>query len=139
MKNTTSKLGFSLVANNVNTMAPLLYRVLVQLSPAAETKTIYVGQTRNGCGCPFQRYDLNMRRLLAGKPPLNGKTYRPVHYDLRAVYTGGHRISIELVRNVDITIERITDAERQLQEQLGVEPVGKVERRMLNDNGIPIS
>jgi hypothetical protein len=139
MKNTTSKLGFSLVANNVDTTAPLLYRVLVQSSPDAETKTIYVGQTRNGCGRPFQRYDLNLRRLLAGKPPLNGKTYRPVHYDFRAAYSAGHRISIELVRNVDITTERITDVERQLQEQLGVEPLGKVQRRMLNDNGTPIS
>jgi hypothetical protein len=135
--NETSKLGFTLVSNTVDTKAPLLYRIWTQPGPDVLATTIYVGQTRNGYGRPFQRYDLNLRRLLAGKPPLNGKQYRPVIYDLRAAYTAGHKIHIELVRNVDLSFERITYAERQLQQQLGVEPIGKTERRMLNDDGSP--
>jgi hypothetical protein len=131
----TSKLGFTLIPNMVDTNAPLLYCIWTKPGPGALATTIYVGQTRNGCGRPFQRYDFNLRRLLSGKPPLNGKQYRPVIYDLRAAYAAGHEIAVELVRNVDLAIERITDAERQLQEQLGVEPVGKTERRMLTDEG----
>jgi len=135
--NNASKLGFALIANMVDTKAPLLYRISTEPGPNASLTTIYVGQTRNGCGRPFRRYDLNLRRLLAGKPPLNGKQYRPVIYDLRAAYTAGHRILIELVRNVDLSFEHITDAERQLQQEDGVEPIGKTERRMLNDDGRP--
>lgn len=135
--NETSKLGFALIPNTVDTKAPLLYRIWTEAGPDKLATTIYVGQTRNGCGRPFQRYDLNLRRPLAGKPPLNGKQYRPVIYDLRAAYTAGHKIHIELVRNVDLSFERITDAERQLQEQFGVESIGKMERRMLNDEGRP--
>jgi hypothetical protein len=130
-----SKLGFALIPNTVDMEAPLLYRICAQPGPDTVATTIYVGQTRNGCGRPFQRYDLNLRRLLAGKPPLNGKQYRPVIYDLRAAYTAEHKIHIELVRNVDLSFERITDAERQLQEHLGVSPIGRTERRMLNDDG----
>ena len=135
---TTSKLGFALIANDVDTHSPLLYRITVQATTRARPTTIYVGQTRAGCGRPFQRYDLNLRRLLAEKPPLNGSAYRPVHYDLHAAYRAGHLISVELVRNVDLSRERITVAERELQRQFGVAPDGKIELRMLDDHGAPI-
>jgi hypothetical protein len=135
---TTSKLGFALLANDVDIATPLLYRIHVQTSLDTDCTTIYVGQTLNGCGRPFNRYDLNLRRLLDAKPPLNGKAYRPVHYDLRAAYAAGHRISIELVRNVDLMTERITEAERHLQEQFGVKPDRKLETRMLDDYGMPL-
>jgi hypothetical protein len=133
---TTSKLGFALLANDVDITAPLLYRILVKGSGDANATTIYVGQTVNGCGRPFDRYDLNLRRLLHEKPPLNGRAYRPVHFDLRAAYAAGHEISIDLVRNVDLLTERIAEAERDLQAQFGVEPNRKGERRVLDDDGM---
>lgn len=136
--NKTSKLGFALITNTVDPTGPLLYRIWTESGSNALATTIYVGQTRNGCGRPFQRYDLNLRRLLAGKPPLNGDRYRPVIHDLRVAHAAGHKISIELVRNVDLSSERITAAEQQLQEQLGVRLIAKTERRMLNDDGTPI-
>jgi hypothetical protein len=46
-------------------------------------------------------------------------------------------VSVELVRNVDLSFECITDAERQLKEEQEVEPIEKTERRMLNDRGRP--
>lgn len=136
--NKKSKLGFALITNTVDPTAPLLYRIWTESGLNALATTIYVGQTRNGSGRPFHRYDLNLRRLLAGKPPLNNNQYRPVIHDLRVAHAAGHKICIELVRNVDLSSERITAAERQLQGQLGVLPVGKTERRMLNDDGTPI-
>lgn len=134
---TFSKLGFALEENGVDTTLPLLYRIVTEAAPGSP-RTIYVGQSKNGCGRPFQRYDLNVRRLLDGKPPLNGKQYRPVIFDLQAAHSAGHKISIELVRNVDLSIERITTAERQLQAQYGVAPPDKIERRMLRDDGKPV-
>jgi hypothetical protein len=43
------------------------------------------------------------------------------------------------MRNIDLSLERITEAERTLQRQFGVAPNGKTELRMLNENGAPIT
>jgi hypothetical protein len=133
-----SKLGFDLIANSVDEAEPLLYRITVAPAPGADPLTIYVGQTINGSKRPFERYDANVRNMLEEKRPLNGKGFRLVHHDLRAAHQAGHKICIELVRNVDLTAEDILSAERQLQAQYGVEPVGRTELRMLRDDGTPI-
>ncbi|MGJ7915555.1 hypothetical protein ACI48D_08800 [Massilia sp. LXY-6] len=136
--NKNSKLGFDLIANSVDEAQPLLYRITVVPAPGADLLTIYVGQTINGSKRPFERYDANVRNMLEGKRPLNGKGFRPVHHDLRAAHQAGHKICIELVRNVDLTAEDILSAERQLQARYGVEPVGRTELRVLQDDGAPI-
>lgn len=131
----SSKLGFSLIANGVDEALPLLYRITVAPTAGADPVTIYVGQTKNGSKRPFERYDANVRNMLDGKRPLNGKSFRPVHHDLKAAHHAGHKICVELIRNVDLTMEDILGAERELQGRYGVEPVGRTERRMLNDDG----
>lgn len=128
----TSKLGFRLDENGVDTSAPLLYRIWVRSKSNGIATTIYVGQTKNGSNRPFTRYDLNVRRLIDGKPALNGSRYRPVHLDILAAHRGRHEITIELVRNVDLSAERITDAERSLQFEYGL--TGE-EHRLLTDSG----
>jgi hypothetical protein len=133
-----SKLGFGLIANSVDEAQPLLYRITVASRASAVPLTIYVGQTKNGSKRPFERYDANVRNMLDGKRPLNGKGFRPVHYDLRAAHEAGHKICVELIRNVELSAENILSAERQLQAQYGVELVGRTERRMLLDDGTPI-
>ena len=135
---TNSKLGFGLIANGVDEALPLLYRITVAPTACANSVTIYVGQTKNGSKRPFERYDANVRNMLDGKRPLNGKGFRPVHHDLRAAHQAGHRICVELIRNVELTTEDILVAERQLQMHYGVEPVGRAERRMLKDDGVPV-
>lgn len=134
-----SKLGFALVANSVDEAKPLLYRITVASALGAPPLTIYVGQTKNGSKRPFERYDANVRNLLEGKRPLNGKGFRPVHHDLQAAHRAGHEIRVELVRNVDLSAEDILSAERNLQVRYGVEPAGRTERRMLQDDGNPSS
>lgn len=94
--------GFLQIENSVDIKRPLLYRIWVKPVSGGEEITIYVGQSRNGAARPFQRYDLNIRRLNEGKSALNGRGYRPVHYDLQAAQRGGHEVGIELVRNVDV-------------------------------------
>jgi len=130
-----SNLGFCLIANSVDDAKPLLYRITVSHLPGDAPLTIYVGQTKNGSERPFKRYDANVRNMIQGKLPLNGKAFRPVHHDLRAAHYAGHKICVELVRNVDLSTEDILSAERHLQAQHGVEPVGRTERRMLQDDG----
>ena len=68
-----SKLGFGLIANSVDETQPLLYRITVALESGAAPRTIYVGQTKNGSKRPFERYDANVRNMVDGKRPLNGK------------------------------------------------------------------
>lgn len=133
-----SKLGFILIANSVDETQPLLYRITVASASDAAPLTIYVGQTKNGSKRPFERYDGNVRNMLDGKRPLNGKAFRPVHHDLRAAYRAGHKIRVELIRNVDLSAEDILTAERHLQVRYEVEPLGRTERRMLRDDGSPI-
>ena len=134
-----SKLGFNLQTNGLGIEDALLYRIYVRDKENSGVTTIYVGQTKNGMSRPFQRYDLNIRRLLDGKPPLNGKQYRPVHYDLKAAYLAGHEITVELVRNVDIAIEKILDAEHELQCLHNVQPLRRgTEQRQLTDEGKPV-
>ena len=115
-----------------------MYRITVALESGAAPRTIYVGQTKNGSKRPFERYDANVRNMVIGKRPLNGKGFRPVQHDLRAAPQAGHRICTELIRSVDLSVENILSAERDLQELYGVELVGRTERRMLQDNGAPI-
>lgn len=131
----TSKLGFRLEENGVDPRAPLLYRIWVQSKSNCVATTLYVGQTKNGSKRPFTRYDLNVRRLLKGKPALNGRGYRPVHMDLLAAHRLRHEITIELVHNIDLSTERITDAERRLQSEYGLTDG---ERRRLTDSGEPL-
>jgi hypothetical protein len=135
-----SKLGFNLQTNNLDIDGALLYRIYVQDKENGAITTIYVGQTKNGMNRPFQRYDLNIHRLLEDKPPLNGKQYRPVHYDLKAAHLAGHQITIELLRNVDLANEVILDAELEMQRLYGVEPIIKTkEMRKLSDLGGPVA
>ena len=133
-----SKLGFGLNANTVDEAQPLLYRITVASESSVDPLTIYVGQTKNGSKRPFERYDANVRNMLEGKRPLNGKGFRPIHYDLRAAHQAGHKICVELIRNVDLSVENILSAEQHLQVRYGVEPAGRIERRMLQDDGAPV-
>lgn len=121
----SSKLGFSLIANGVDEAQPLLYRITVASALGAAPLTIYVGQTKNGSRRPFDRYDANVRNMLEGKRPLNGKGFRPVHHDLQAAHQAGKKICVELIRNVDLLVEDILSAERHIQGQYGVEPVSR--------------
>ncbi|WP_194725446.1 hypothetical protein [Noviherbaspirillum malthae] len=134
-----TKLGFERVDNGVDKNAPLLYQILVTFRETGEVKTIYVGKSENGAGRPYQRYDANIRRKIAGLPPLNGSRYRPVHHDLHAAYSAGHRVSIELVRNVDLSNESILAAEASLQRQHNLKPLAGQEARQLNDMGHPLN
>jgi hypothetical protein len=126
-------MGFIRNVNGVDQCSALLYRIWVRRQPDGPQDTFYVGQSTPGSERPFYRYDLNLRRMIAGKPPLNGKRYRKVIYDLRAAYQAGFQIGIELVCSIDTARMSIGKAERRLQELLGL--VRKT--RMLDDLAMP--
>ena len=91
-----SALGFRLDSGSVNPAKPLLYRIWTKANEHSDETTIYVGQTATGFGRPFSRYDLNIRRLIDGKGPLNGRRFRSVHLDMHAAHRAGHLIGVDL-------------------------------------------
>lgn len=120
-----------LIDNGLDRNSPLIYKIMVTNIRTGEVKPIYVGKSDRGSSRPFTRYDANIRRKLAGLPPLNGKMYRPIHCDLEAACGAGHRIGIELIKNVLGTSKDVLSEEHAYQDRLEL----KGEARRLSDSG----
>lgn len=135
MKFDLTPLGFVCVTNDVDTRAPLLYRIFTEGDETTDRYVIYVGKSKDA-SAPFYRYDANIRNKIKGKPPLNGTGFRPVHEDLHAAYRARQEVTIELVRNVDSAVESPAQARAALQQSCGIGP-GRLRRRLAN-NGRPI-
>lgn len=127
-----TKLGFLRNTNGIDQRAPLIYRLWMKAHGGLET-TFYIGKASRSSR-PFNRYDLNVRNYIDGKPPINGSgTYRKAILDLLAAYRAGHQIGIELVRNV-VNPDNIDRVEDEWQAAYGLMD----KTRMLDDAGSPL-
>ncbi|MBB2918319.1 hypothetical protein [Cupriavidus alkaliphilus] len=113
-----SKLGFELHPGDVVPNEPLLYLIEVIDGSTGEIDVVYVGKSNRGSSRPFTAYDNNIRRMIAGDPPRNGKEFRPIHHRLFDAYHAGQRVCIRLVKNVPA--DTILIEERLLQIHYGL-------------------
>lgn len=113
-----SKLGFELHSGDVLVKEPLLYIIEVVDKTTGEIEVIYVGKSNHGSSRPFTAYDNNIRRMIAGDPPRNGKEFRPIHQRLFDAHQAGHNVCIRLVKNVPT--DTILIEERLLQGHYGL-------------------
>ena len=113
-----SKLGFELHSGDVLAKQPLLYLIEVVDKATGEIEVVYVGKSNRGSSRPFTAYDNNIRRIIAGDPPRNGKEFRPIHRQLFDAYQAGYSVCIRLVKNVPA--DTILIEERRLQNHYGL-------------------